>query len=164
MDSPDTVIEDLVNELLAAVKDATSELSEKTFYVFSVSNLDNISDVGGFPIAGVIFEGLFPSSANNPSTAKPSTSSAVYTRARFSVVVGDRYNFVQPAHGVDDSKNDLTLLLTKITRRVLGIQTAGVTSRPWRFLQTVPVDTRVSGAIMYLQLWEQDLVIRSQNR
>ena len=155
----------LVNELIASVKDAASEISGKTFYVFSVENLDDISDSQGFPVAGVIYEGFFPNDKPiNPATSRKSTTAALYGAARFSVVIGDRYNFATPAYGDDDSKPDLTTLLTKVRRRVLGMQENGVSKRPWRFLYEVPVDTRVSGAIMYLQLWEQDIIVQSQPR
>jgi hypothetical protein len=161
----DEITDLLVNELIDAVKASAAELTEKTFYVFSVENLDNIADSQGFPVAGVIYEGYFPrQDPVNPATAHKATKGAIYGAARFSVVVGDRYHFATPAYGEQDSKPLLTTLLTKVRRRVLGIQENGVSKRPWRFLYEVPADTRVSGAIMYLQLWEQDIIVQSQAR
>ena len=162
---PDNITDLLVNELLEAVRSATKELEDKSFYVFSIDNLEDISDSSGFPIAGVIYEGLFPK--NNqiiPATGKPSTKAATYGIARFSVVVGDRYNFATPVYGKLDSKPTLTTLLTKIQIKVLGMQPSGVSKRPWRLLYEAPGDTRASGGIMYLQLWEQDIVVQSQTR
>lgn len=165
MSDPDQIVNDLVLELKSAVQASAEEIENRTYYVFSVENLDDIVDSGrGLPAVGVIFEGLFPSSAINPSTTAKSTHGAIYGALRFSVVAGDQYNSVSKSYGSGDRKPELTTLLTKIMRRVLGIQDQGVSKRPWRFLYQVPVDTRVSGAIMYLQLWEMDIVVQSQTR
>lgn len=144
-------IQELTQELVDLVKKSV-DLTDTTFSVFDIEDLETISGHVGFPIAGVSYEGAFPvENSVNPTSRQH--KGVVFTTHTFMVTIGVNYRYASS----EDTKPIATDLLDATRSVIVGHQ--GVNTRPWRFAGELPQETVLEGVIFYGQLWETDLPV-----
>ena len=136
----------LTDELVTLVKQASS-LTDNTFSVFNIEDLEEISGHIGFPVAGISYEGTYPVENNADSVAKSSNSVTLVTHT-FMVTVGVNYLYAS----TEDTKPIATDLLDNTRSIILGYK--GVNTRPWKFSGELPQETVLEGVVFYGQIWE----------
>lgn len=121
---------------------------------YSIYNLDEVGDIAsegvGFPLSAVAYLGSMPvgKMSHNSSGKQSGQAKGIQdVEKQFAIVLAVEYNWTNG----ENTKPVATDLLDEVRGSLLGY--IGVNTRPWRLIDEGPIDSNISGAILYMQTW-----------
>lgn len=150
----------LLNELMEKVQ-LVKSFGDRSFSIYNMDELAQVSAGSGYPIVAVGYEGTNPRPNKNADSRGTNIGAqdVLNVNKRFTIIVGVEYNWQGE---VDvDNKKVATDLLDEIRGKLLGFR--GVNERPWEFVGEAPIDTVVDGVIYYAQQWETNAIIKGED-